>query len=83
MDLLLKKNALELSVDYNNLEFVKLLLERNDIDVNMLLSRKIKDKIVNKHTVLHTAVEKKNEDIIQLLSMKEAVDQNIKVKNDS
>ena len=83
MDLLLKKNALELSVDYNNLEFVKLLLDRNDIDVNMLLSRKIKDEIVNKHTVLHTAVEKKNEDIIQLLSMKEAVDQNIKVKNDS
>ncbi len=75
-----KKTALNMAVEYNNIDLVKLLLSCKNINVNIESISIPRSKAKYNKTALYIAVEKNNEEIIKLLLENPLIDVNAKIK---
>lgn len=61
-----------------NLDIIRLLLTRDDIDANSFFKyKKCKDDVINEKTALFLAIENENKDLISILLSNENVDVNL------
>ncbi|KAK8841958.1 hypothetical protein M9Y10_026914 [Tritrichomonas musculus] len=72
-----KRTALHIAIEKENIEIVKILLTRKDIDINFYWKSKIESYLIDdKKTALHLAVEKSNVEIVKLLLLYQNIDVN-------
>ena len=72
-----KRTALHVAIEKENIEMVKILLTRKDIDINLYWKSKNENCLIDdKKTALHLAVEKSNVEIVKLLLLYQNIDVN-------